>query len=219
MESRDAWDNTVVIILSDHGEEFWEHRNRFASHGHSLYDELLRVPFMMYYPGRKNKLTVQEPVSTVDLLPTIAGLLHLEWTGEADGVSVLPLVHGNPIRRGVPIMAYVADSESRWGGICLYQNGMKYSETTRPDRTRSGNEGLAMRKEIRELYSIETDPGETRNLINVNDQTASAMMDTLRSAQMRALSPVGNGHDDETQTMSITLRKQLIELGYLGGAP
>ncbi len=219
MESLGVWDNTVVIVLSDHGEEFWEHRNCFASHGHSLYDELLRVPFMMYYPGREHNLTVREAVSTVDLLPTVAELLHLEWTGEADGVSVLPLVQGKPVNRRVPIMGYIAGSESRWGGMCLYQNGMKYSETTRVSEIGSEERGRVLRREIRELYSIEADPGETQNLIDANHQIASAMMDTLRLAQLRALPPVGDGNDDETRTMSsITLRKQLVELGYLRGA-
>jgi arylsulfatase A-like enzyme len=68
-------DSTVVIVLSDHGEEFLEHGR--LGHSKSLYDELLRVPLVMVGPGIETG-RVAEQVQGTDLFPTVAALLGLE---------------------------------------------------------------------------------------------------------------------------------------------
>lgn len=67
--------NTLVVVLSDHGEEFLEHGG--IDHGSSLYDELLRVPLIMRFPdGEFGEFRYTAPVSTLDVLPTLA-----DWAG------------------------------------------------------------------------------------------------------------------------------------------
>lgn len=82
-------DNTIVVLHSDHGEEFWEHGG--CDHGHALHEELLRVPFAIVWPGRLAPRRVDERVRTLDLFPTLSELLG--WGGahaSAEGRSLAP---------------------------------------------------------------------------------------------------------------------------------
>ena len=70
------YDRTTIVITADHGEEFWEHGD--FEHGHTLYDELVRVPLIIKFPAKvrraRQKVTAQ--VRLVDIMPTILALLE-----------------------------------------------------------------------------------------------------------------------------------------------
>ena len=83
-------ENTVVVVVGDHGEEFREH-GRFR-HGHSLYQELLRVPLIMKGPGIARGVTEKTPVSHVDLAPTLFELAGLEGSAPFAGRSLAGLI-------------------------------------------------------------------------------------------------------------------------------
>jgi arylsulfatase A-like enzyme len=82
LKDNGLYDETLIVMTSDHGEEMYEHHN--AGHGQSLYQELLRVPFMVKLPkslqgpaeaGRH----VSQPVSMVSLLPTMLDLCGIRY--------------------------------------------------------------------------------------------------------------------------------------------
>jgi arylsulfatase A-like enzyme len=83
--------NTVVIISSDHGEEFFEHGG--VDHGHTVYEELLRVPLMMKLPGEGSS-RINMPVDTIDIAPTVLDYLGIEMPPSMQGRSLLPAVTG-----------------------------------------------------------------------------------------------------------------------------
>ncbi len=86
-------DSTVVIVTSDHGEEFWQHTKRGAAHGHTLHDELLRVPLVWRDPGLTPTTSrVDAPVSLIDVVPTIIARFGLDSSGQLDGVDLTPLL-------------------------------------------------------------------------------------------------------------------------------
>jgi arylsulfatase A-like enzyme len=87
----------VVVVLSDHGEEFWDHGA--FEHGHSLHDELLHVPLVLRAPGLA-PVRVREPVSLVDVMPTLLEILGLDATG-LDGMSLLAAARGDADSRRV----------------------------------------------------------------------------------------------------------------------
>lgn len=62
-------DKTIIVFTSDHGEEFWEHGN--FDHGHTLYEELLRVPLIIGWPGKIRAERIKSKVQLIDLLPII----------------------------------------------------------------------------------------------------------------------------------------------------
>lgn len=88
-------DSTVVIITSDHGEEFFEH-GRFA---HSqVYNECLHVPLIVNGPGIPGGRRVEEIVTSLDLAPTILDLFDIEIPTYLTGQSLLPVVGPQAVR-------------------------------------------------------------------------------------------------------------------------
>lgn len=88
LEALDLTRNTLVIVTSDHGEEFLEHGS--VLHGRTQYDEVLRVPLLVRGPGVPAGLRLSEPGSLIDVVPTILGLL---------GVSAPPGLDGEDLSR------------------------------------------------------------------------------------------------------------------------
>jgi len=86
LEKENISDETIIIITSDHGEAFGRKTGNYI-HPNYLYDENLKVPFLIYIKGitDKNPLTISNPVTTLDIAPTIADLTGLEreksWFG------------------------------------------------------------------------------------------------------------------------------------------
>lgn len=130
----------LVIVFSDHGEEFWEHDG--FEHGHTLNEELVRVPLLVRGPGFvAGRRTA--PVSLLDVTPTV-----LAWAGEApvDGPGKdlatvgVGAAGGRPIPLGHPLYGV-----ERWGVV---QSGRKY-------RSSGGDE---------HLHDLGADPGEHADL-------------------------------------------------------
>jgi membrane-anchored protein YejM (alkaline phosphatase superfamily) len=95
LDRLDLWKNTVVIVTSDHGEEFLEHGQ--IGHERTLSREALSIPLLIAVPGVAPRV-VEEPVGLADLVPTIIELVGDEWLPEReydfDGRSLLGLMRG-----------------------------------------------------------------------------------------------------------------------------
>lgn len=137
-----AGPDATIAFFADHGEEFFDHDD--LEHGHTLYDELIRIPLFLRSPG----LTpgrVDDPVSLLDLTPTLLDLLGMPDSSLA-GRTMLPLARGEatatdrPIAFGRPLYGEVA-----WG---VTKDGEKYM-------SREGAE---------HLYDLAADPDETTDL-------------------------------------------------------
>ncbi|MDD2703410.1 MAG: sulfatase [Candidatus Omnitrophica bacterium] len=151
------YDNTIIVVSSASGNEFYEHR-RF-DHGYSLYDELIRVPLIIKIPGIEGKI-IPEQVRTVDIMPTVLDLLGV-GVGETTekqmrGVSLVPFVHGESLKLD-------AFSETDY---------LLYS-FKRSLRTSDGWKFIySLESGERELYNLNIDPSETRNLADEEPQKA-----------------------------------------------
>ncbi|RJO66079.1 MAG: hypothetical protein C4523_13425 [Myxococcales bacterium] len=89
----DILDETAVILISDHGDEFWEHKG--TGHGHSLYDVLMRVPLVIYYPrGFPKPRVVEEAVETMGLYPAMLEMLGIAPSAKTQAKSLLPFALG-----------------------------------------------------------------------------------------------------------------------------
>lgn len=141
----DRWD--VVMLFSDHGEEFWDHGS--FGHGHTLYEELMRVPLVVRAPGLTPR-RVSEPVSLLDLTPTVLDLLRRPVKG-LDGQSLVPLLRGDPAarvrfaQRALP-MGWPLYGTVRWGVL----TGQRKYNTL-------GSQEF--------LYDLALDPGERINRV------------------------------------------------------
>jgi arylsulfatase A-like enzyme len=88
-------DNTIVVITSDHGEEFLEHDGK--GHRSTLFEEVLAVPLVFWAPGRLPPGVAESTVSLIDVAPTLARLTGI---GELENVDGHPLfdARGAPVR-------------------------------------------------------------------------------------------------------------------------
>lgn len=95
LKSRGLYDRTMIILTSDHGEEFYDHRGWL--HAHSLYEEVLRVPLIIKFFGSRDAgKTVDAFVRGVDIMPTICQELGARLRpGAVDGKSLLGLIGGS----------------------------------------------------------------------------------------------------------------------------
>ena len=92
-EELGIWDETMVVVTADHGDEFWEHGG--VGHGHSVHQELVHVPLLMYYkPMIKPGTVVDAGVDVLDVYPTIMDMLGKPRPENLQGKSVLPLLLG-----------------------------------------------------------------------------------------------------------------------------
>jgi arylsulfatase A-like enzyme len=91
LRDQGEYDNTLIIFVSDHGEEFWEHG--YLGHGKTLYEEQLRVPLLIKLPGGAHGgKTIDALVEMVDLAPTVLDILGLPEEERFQGASFLPLI-------------------------------------------------------------------------------------------------------------------------------
>jgi arylsulfatase A-like enzyme len=159
-------DDTIVAVVSDHGEEFWTRLEREtewgyevnSDHGHTLYQELLHVPAVVRVPGRAPAV-VRGPVQMADLFPT---LLHLAGVQPppSQGQDLVPLLDGGPPAQPTLIADVVLHGDvHRWS-------------------VRRGPWKLIVPREPGppvELYDLDHDPGEARNLAASQPSIAASL--------------------------------------------
>jgi len=160
LERLKLYEDTVVVITSDHGEAFKEHRFHF--HGRTLYDEETRVPLMVRMPGVKGR-RVQDTVALVDVLPTLANLVGLE-AKRAQGVSLVPLLTGKgkmPAKRTVFMEQLPYPHYEKYISAAMDGTGIKAVRNVTDN--------------VWEVYDLRSDPGEKKNLLDTDPDAAKAL--------------------------------------------
>ena len=143
-------DRTVVIITSDHGDAFREHNNQI-NHGHSLYREILHVPLIIFVPNVEPR-TVRGAVSPLDILPTVTDL--------AGGDSSKLDLEGESL---VPQLFYGKDLVDR---VVFAETN--YNSTLRAAVTEKFKLIYKLEANLYELYDLERDPWEKKNIRSAN---------------------------------------------------
>jgi arylsulfatase A-like enzyme len=143
LKSWGIWDQTMLIVTADHGEEFFEDMR--CGHGGSLRDSLVRVPLLIRDPSRfPGGTIVEEGAEGVDLLPTMMAALGQPALPNAQGDSLVPLAQG--IGRGWPRPSYASQYE--------YAHAMRIGRW----KMRVSNTGVPI------LADMVEDAGETKDL-------------------------------------------------------
>ena len=120
LKASGLWDNTILILFSDHGEEIWAPDLPYKwwgpNHGFHVYGEgHTNIAFSIRFPDGKHAGTVvDDPVRLIDLAPTIADLLGIEWPNPVDGETVMPLVRGEDEGAPRPVYMETGLSEPRY---------------------------------------------------------------------------------------------------------
>ncbi|HEY2773568.1 MAG TPA: sulfatase [Candidatus Binatia bacterium] len=98
LKQKGLLDNTLVMIVADHGDEFFEHGNK--GHHRTVYDEVLHVPFAIRLPGGEHAgEKIETQASTLDVFPTLLDAAGLAPPPEAEGESLIGWIRGEKPRR------------------------------------------------------------------------------------------------------------------------
>jgi choline-sulfatase len=103
LKARGVWERTVLVVTSDHGDEFGEHGHRF--HGGTLYEEMIRVPLLIRVPGLPGRVS-DVPIAHVDVAPTLLELLGVAVPSRYVGRS-----RADEMRTGQPPAPYPVYAE------------------------------------------------------------------------------------------------------------
>ncbi|MGC2186149.1 MAG: sulfatase-like hydrolase/transferase [Terriglobales bacterium] len=152
------YDNSIVIVVGDHGEGLGEHREE--THGIFLYDSTTHVPLIVKLQGRGHAgKVVDAQVRTTDILPTVLDLLHVPPPERLDGESLKPYFDSAENKDRTAFGE--TDYPLRFGWAPLRSvraEGFKFIEAPRP-----------------ELYDLRADPGELANHFQAGNETAQKL--------------------------------------------
>ena len=189
--------DTVVVVLADHGEEFGDHGGK--GHGQTLYAEMLDVPLIVHAPGRFAPRRVAEPVSLLDVLPTLRDLAGAPAEPRDEGRSLRPLLEGgpqDPERRSLLAHLLRRDQQDRL--LHSVRRGRwKYIEGSRDPAL---------------LFDLARDPGEQANLVEAQATLARHLRENLRG-MVRGSKTFSGGHG--TTIMDPATAETLRSLGYV----
>lgn len=205
----ELYDKTAIVITSDHGEEFLDHGQK--GHGHTLFDELIRVPLIVKAPKVDPGLEIECPVSLVDLLPTF-----VEWgkvkkpSYRGPGRSLLDHI----LRRKPCDPRREFFSETRFSNLDklhAYKRGFEIMLEI--DRIKFHKRVTEPHREL--LFNVAVDPLENNDLTANQTDLSEQMRDTL----------IRHGRRNEARRREVKLskrkkldpktRRQLKELGYI----
>ncbi len=204
----------LTILTADHGEALGEHRE--TTHGYFIYDSTVTVPMILHWPGTIEPRRSDHPARLVDLAPTVLDLLDLPALGNTDGHSLRPLIAQSEVK---PAPAYI---ETRlpwvyfgWAPLkAVRDQGWKLVVAPKP-----------------ELFDLDADPAESRNLINEARREArrlqallkeiearpmvgmsAALADPESLAKLRALGYVGSGGGADEPPANLPDPKDRVEM-------
>jgi len=207
LKANELWDDTVVIVLADHGDEFFEHGMK--GHKNNLYGETTRIPLIVKYvkgrpTGRDARL-----VSQVDLFPTICELAGVEEIPPQQGISILGPIP--PRERGIHQELLTARYAPLPGGR-FEAHGVRHWRGAL-----QGDYKLITVAEDRraELYDLRRDAAERVNLYGRPDAPGSALLDLVQRfvADNQAVAQL-HGSTGEAELDEAGLER-LRALGYI----
>lgn len=198
--------DTVVVLLSDHGESLGEH-NYYFEHGRLPYEPAQRVPLMIRSPDRLPAGSrVACPVALIDVAPTILSLAGVEIPPAMEGQSLLPVVHSEESCRDVFFCAgYQLD----------FMTGIR-RQRWKLIRVPNVMDRAIMTGTEYELYDLQADPAESRNLYEARPDVAAPLQQSLAAWTApwyeRATRTV---HKAGPATVDEETRHRLKALGYI----
>jgi arylsulfatase A-like enzyme len=183
LRQRGIYDDTLILLTSDHGEEFWEHQG--TGHGYTLYEEQLRVPLIVK-PTSGARVRIGKsswPAAVIDVVPTILDYLRLPIPPFVEGLSVKPLIRGKtrPANR-----VLFAEDTFFFNSYAVIDHDLKYIANRVPPADLL-NLGLLLANvrsfykfRENELYRLEADPREQQNHQEAEPEAVARLRRRLR---------------------------------------
>lgn len=202
-------DETLVILTADHGEELFDHGG--GGHSLTLYEEVTRVPLVLRGPGLPAARRVAARARQVDVLPTVLELLGRPAPERLQGRSLLAAL-GERATAAPPVFARLRDERES-----VIENDYKLIRNFRVEAMR----GYGREEPPVELYHLASDPGERRNLADVEPEIAALLAERLDAfdARSRALREQleAEGMGGARMSLPAGVAENLQQLGYVVG--
>ena len=200
LDAEGLLENTLIVLTSDHGEEFLDHGG--VLHGLTHHEEVSRVPMIFRGPDITPARRIEQPVSLIDLVPTCLRELGVPIPENLDGLALQPL-----LRNGEPFPArrlyFEADLDGSMAGSMI-------KGQDRGIRDERYKLFYNMRTEKLRLYDLREDPGELKDVKDAHPGLVQELLEDLRSFLLA-------GRDVPARPMSEEDLERLRELGYAGG--
>jgi arylsulfatase A-like enzyme len=195
-------DRTVTIVASDHGEEFQDHGR--ASHGQTLYEEVLRVPLIVHAPGLVPPGTRHGTASLLDVVPTVLSLLGVSRVGDAD-------------LDGVDLSSFLRSGRRYDDPERLFLAHLDTADSTALAATAGRSKLVLMRPYRKQLFDLGSSRGEKDNRIDEPEGRKQAAVLAARLAE--AYNGLAARALPRSRTV-LTAEKgeALAALGYVGAA-
>jgi arylsulfatase A-like enzyme len=215
LRERGLYDDALIVLTSDHGEEFADHEPSYFydRHGHSLYEEMIRIPLIVKLAGRRHAGSRIEAVTrSVDVMPTILEVVGLRPTpDEMQGESLVPLWEG---RESQPRTAF-----SEAGALpdeikSVRTRRFKYTVEVASEQVEKHGRGfLPETPKRRVLFDLEADPEERRDLLSDEPDPELAEAAAELDRHLRTFLPAVAPEVEEVELDADMVRK-LEALGY-----
>jgi arylsulfatase A-like enzyme len=193
--------DTILIVTSDHGEEFGEHGG--IGHMVTLYDEMLRVPLIWSRPGTIRAGREASSAGLIDAAPTLLGLLGIVPPPSMEGRDLSTMLQAEGAPRAYPILAHLTGNPVRvrravnWAGWKLYERDF-------------GPESEY------ELYDTVRDPREITNQWTAQREVGGALRQMLEwYAHTSGAIPAAQAEKVRMESLDPELVERLRNLGYV----
>ena len=201
---RDLDEDTVVVVVADHGESLTEHGYYF-NHGAHLYEPSMHVPLTIVAPGSvRPGTTVDKVVENIDLLPTILELLYRPVPEGLPGQSLVPLMQGDDVGDGQALtICFDREANREKGAFMRYRRlGIR----------RAGLSFIYREEGPEEIYDLQHDPDELENLAKLASQ--GFLVQDLAAKAEEILAAAGSGAFERSE-LSAGTEERLRSLGYI----
>nr|NIR86401.1 sulfatase [Candidatus Bathyarchaeota archaeon] len=201
LKRNNIYDDALIVLTSDHGEEFFEHGRH--GHAYSLYNEVLSVPLLIKLPNWASHRRVAMPVSNSRIMPTLLQLCQLDYDQNSVlGSSLVPLRNSDGGRQALPIFSTaVGDYEDR---ISLILDDIKYIR-------------FLISKNREELYDLTQDPTEQVNLAPFRSHTVTRARELLdkHNDTIKTLRKFHGVTRPGSEELDAETKKRLEAVGYV----
>jgi arylsulfatase A-like enzyme len=199
LKERELYENTLILVTSDHGEEFFDHGG--YGHGKSLHEEVVGVPLIVKLPESLAHVgRLPQQVRHIDILPTILDVCGLTPLASAQGISLLSCLPGREdVADSLPAFSEVnktADIHAR----SLRDGRYKVVRAERPG------------SRVDMLFDTAEDPLEMNNLAEEEPKVLQNLLEAMEQVRQGAFETRVEGEDVE---LDPTTQEELEGLGYL----
>jgi arylsulfatase A-like enzyme len=202
------YDESMIIVTSDHGEHFLDHQNsliRYVGHReHKLYDEIVKVPLIIKSSKLPKGQINDAQVESIDIMPTILGLLWVSIPSVLDGESLIELG-----KKTAYYGKHFAFSENFFGSERHDYRMIRNNNWKLLMESRHSTDSSTL-----ELYNLKSDPKEQKNLFEHEVEVGKSLF-----AELNAWMDIRKRKSKVTPTDKIeldeNLKEQLKALGYM----